>query len=277
MPGGSAWLERLPRLAAECAEQWGLRLEAPFGASNASLVMPAGDVVLKLNPPEDESKHEPDALRVWDGDGAVQLLAYDPDRRALLLERCRPGTTLWEVDDDRAGDVVAGLLPRLWKPPPPELRLASELAERWIDELQEHWEVVGRPFERSLLDAAVGALRELGPSQGSLVLSNEDFHAGNVLRSTRESWLAIDPKPIAAEREFTLVAMVRDRMGEVLAGPNPRERLRRRLDRFSVNLGLDRERVRGWTIAHTIAWGFEPDLTYYHGAYADVARLLLDL
>jgi hypothetical protein len=64
-------------------------------------------------------------------------------------------------------------------------------------------------------------------------------------------------------------------MDEVLAGPSPQERLRRRLDGFSADLGLDRERVRGWTIAHTIAWGFEPDLSYYHAAYADVARLLL--
>jgi streptomycin 6-kinase len=276
VPGGAAWLDRLPRLAAECADLWKLDLETPFAASNASLVVPAGDTVLKLNPPEDESEHEPDALRVWDGDGAVRLLAYDAERRGLLLERCRPGTTLWELDDDRAGNVVVGLLPRLWKPPPPELRLASELAERWIDELPEHWEVVGRPFERSLLEAAVGALRELGPSQGPLVLSNEDFHAGNVLRSTREPWLAIDPKPIAAEREFTLLAIIRDRQGEVLADPRPLPRLRRRLDRLSSDLSLDRERMRDWTIAHTIAWGFEPDLSYYHSGYAEMARLLLE-
>ena len=124
--------------------------------------------------------------RAWGGDGAVRLLAYDAERRALLLERCRPGTTLWELDDDAAGDVVAGLLPRLWKPPPHTLRLASDLALRWIDELPRQWHATGRPFERSLLDAAVDALRELGPTQGPLVLSNEDFHAGNVLRA-RES------------------------------------------------------------------------------------------
>jgi streptomycin 6-kinase len=31
----------------------------------------------------------------------------------------------------------------------------------------------------------------------------------------------------------------------------------RRLDRVSAELGLDRERVRLWTIAHTVAWGFD--------------------
>jgi streptomycin 6-kinase len=266
----------LPRLVDECAELWGLELEPPSEASNASLVVPAGDAVLKLNPPDEESEHEPDALRAWDGDGAIRLLAYDVERRALLLERCRPGTTLLELDENAAGDVVAGLLPRLWKPPPQTLRLASDLALRWIEELPRQWHATGRPFERSLLDAAVDALRELGPTQGPLVLSNEDFHAGNVLRSTREPWLAIDPKPIAAEREFTLLAMIRDRPDEVLAGPRPVPRLRRRLDRLSSDLELDRERVRDWTIAHTIAWGFEPDLSYFHPGYAEMARLLLE-
>ncbi len=241
-----------------------------------SFVAPAGDTVLKIGWPHEESEHEALALRVWDGDGAIRLLDEDAERHAMLLERCDPGTPLLELDDDDAGDVVADLLPRLWKSPPQTLRLASDLALRWIDELPRQWHATGRPFERSLLDAAVDALRELGPTQGPLVLSNEDFHAGNVLRGTREPWLAIDPKPIAAEREFTVLAMIRDRPDEVLAGPRPLPRLRRRLDRLSSDLSLDRERMRDWTIAHTIAWGFEPDLSYFHSGYAEMARLLLE-
>ena len=211
MPGGAAWLERLPRLAAECAEQWSLELELPSAASNASLVVPAGDVVLKLNPPDDESEHEPDALRAWSGEGAVRLLAHDPERRALLIERCYPGTQLWKLGDDEAGDVVAGLLPRLWKPPLPQYRRLADVAARWVDEIPDTWERYGRPFEQRLLDETLSALRELGPTQGTLVTANEDLHAGNVLRAAREPWLVIDPKPIAAERDFTLVSMVRDR------------------------------------------------------------------
>jgi streptomycin 6-kinase len=274
MPGGPAWLAELPRLASECAERWRLDLERPFEGSNASLVIPAGDVVLKLNPPDDESEHEPDALRIWAGDGAVRLLDHDPQRRALLVERCKPGTTLLEEDDATAGDVVAGLLPRLWKPPTVELRLLADVAARWVDELPRVWEAYGRPFERRLLDAAVDALRELGPTQGELVVANEDLHAGNVLRSEREPWLVIDPKPLAAERDFTPVAMIRDRMDDVVVGPVPLARLRRRLDGFSSDLGLDRARVRGWTIAHTIAWGFDP--SEFHATRVALARLLVD-
>jgi streptomycin 6-kinase len=274
MPGGRAWLADLPRLAAECAERWQLDLERPFEASNASLVIPAGDVVLKLNPPDDESEHEPVALRIWDGDGAVRLYDYEPQRRALLIERCEPGSTLLEADDDDAGDVVTALLPRLWKPPASEMRRLSEVAARWAEELPRTWDAYGRPFERRLLESAVRALQELGPTQSDTVVANEDLHAGNVLRSRREPWLVIDPKPLAAERDFTPAAMVRDRMDDVVAGPRPLARLRRRLDRLSSDLDLDRDRLKGWTIAHTVAWGFEPG--EFHAARVALARLLLD-
>ena len=85
----------------------------------------------------------------------------------MLLERCEPGTTLLEVDDDAAGDVVAGLLPRLWKKPPIELSPALRRCRRVGSTSCRLWEDAGRPFERQLLDTAVGLLRELEPDAGS--------------------------------------------------------------------------------------------------------------
>ena len=237
-------------------------------------VAPAADVVLKVAFPHEESEHEALALRVWNGRGAVRLIAEDAERDAMLLERCIPGTQLLGCEEDAALDVVASLIPRLGVEPPPQLRLLSDLAARWVEELPASWECHGRPIDRRLLDAATDAFRELGPSQGPLVLANEDLHAGNILAAQREPWLVIDPKPVAAEREFTPVAMLRDRMSGVLARPRPLERVRRRLDRLSSELGLDRERVRGWAVAHTVAWGF------HHGGFfrshAEIARLLLE-
>jgi streptomycin 6-kinase len=273
VPGGPEWLERLPRLVDECVEQWGLALGPPMAGGYASFVAPAGDAVLKVGFPHEEAEHEALVLRLWAGDGAVRLLDEDPSRNALLLERCAPGTPLLDTDDDTACDVVIGLMPRLWKPPPPGLRHLADLAAAWVDGLPALWEAAGRPFERQLLDAAVSALTELGPSQGPLVIGNEDLHAGNVLRAQREPWLVIDPKPLAAEREFGPVAMIRDVKEHVRGGQLSAERVHRRLEHFSSELGLDRERVRGWTIAHTIAWGFEGDR--FKAAHADLARLLL--
>jgi streptomycin 6-kinase len=92
-------------------------------------------------------------------------------------------------------------------------------------------------------------LRELAPSQGEQVLVHQDLHAENVLAAEREPWLVIDPKPLAAEREFSVAPIVRS----FELGHSRRDALYR-LDRLTAELGLDRERARGWTIAQTVAW-----------------------
>ncbi|HEX2044369.1 MAG TPA: aminoglycoside phosphotransferase family protein, partial [Gaiellaceae bacterium] len=116
---GREWLERLPRLVEECAAVWSLDVGEPFPDAFASLALPARladgrDAVLKVCLPDRESEHEADALARWNGEGAVRLLAHDRGRRALLVERCRPGTPLSGLDAGSALDVLVGLLPRLW-------------------------------------------------------------------------------------------------------------------------------------------------------------------
>lgn len=273
-PAGRDWLAVLPSWLAECTEQWSLRLGPPFAQAYASLALPAElpdgtEAVLKLQYPDDDSRYEADALALWNGDGAIRLLAHDRERRALLVERCRPGTALHELPMDRALDAVTGLLPRLWRPAgAPFTRLAEETAG-WIDRIPRTWERAGRPYERRLLDAALDLLTGLASSQGDQVLVNQDLHAGNVLAADREPWLAIDPKPLTGEREFSVVPLVR---GPEL-GHSPAA-VRHRLDRLSADLGLDRERVRGWTIGQTLAWSIDGDVVFAH--QIEVVCWLLD-
>jgi streptomycin 6-kinase len=265
-PGGGEWLRRLPQLVAECAALWSLELEPPFPDANVSLVLPAGDVVLKLNFPHWESEHESAALTHWDGHGAVRLLEHDADRRALLLERCRPGTSLLELPEREAYELAATVVAQLNERPAgeSEVRPFAETAGRWADELPARWEQTGAPFERELLDVAVEALLELPPTQGEPVVCHQDLHRGNVLAAEREPWLAIDPKPVLAERAFNAVALVRDGPGD----------LAWRLDYLAAELGLDRERLRRWTIAHTVAWGFAEHEPHVNERQIEVARRL---
>jgi streptomycin 6-kinase len=50
--------------------------------------------VLKLPTPDDENRNEADALRHYDGTGAVRLYAHDRPSGALLLELIMPGASL---------------------------------------------------------------------------------------------------------------------------------------------------------------------------------------
>jgi len=251
------WLELVPNLLRECADEWTLQLGAPYSQGAAGYAVRAELVdgtpaVLKLIYPHREAEHEAAALEAWRGDGAVELLAYDEARSAMLLERCEPGTLLAYADPDTALDVLVGLLPRLWKPAGAPFHLLADEVEVWLDEIPREWERTGRPCGRALVDETLDLLRALSGSQGELVLLHQDLHTDNVLAAEREPWLVIDPKPLVGEREFNLAPIVRD-----YALGHSRADVLRRLDRLTGELGLDRERARGWAIGQTVAWMFE--------------------
>jgi streptomycin 6-kinase len=264
----AAWRERAPGLAAECAERWDVAAGPPYPTHPFSYVAPAeradgAPVVLKLSFPEPESEHEALALAHWDGAGAVRLLAHDPERRAMLVERCVPGDQLWGVADEaEANAAAAAVLRRLWRPPPAAhaFRPLAGEARRWAVELPERWQRHDGPVDRAVLDRAVGWIDELlAQPDGDPVVLHQDLHGGNVLCAAREPWLAIDPKPLVGERAFDAASLLRDRRGELATEPYPVRRMRRRLDQLADALGLDRERMRRWAVVHALAWGMEED------------------
>jgi streptomycin 6-kinase len=220
--------------------------------------------VLKIQRPHRESEHEAAALELWDGDGAVRLLRHDPAAHALLLERCVPGTPLSAAGQDEGLDVFVELLPRLWKPAGEPFRSLAEEAAWWLESLpRQDWSAAP-----ALLEAALEALRVLPGTQGEQVLLHQDLHADNVLSAQREPWLAIDPKPLVGEREFGIAPVVRSRE----LGHSKRDVLHR-FDRLTAELGLDRERARGWTVAQTVAWAGNGGLRRTH---IETARWLLE-
>ena len=267
------WLERVPDLVADCVEEWELVLGEPYepGAAGHALraELPDGrPAVLKLIYPDRETEHEADALALWDGEGAVELLARDDERSAMLLERCEPGTTLAAAGADVALDVLIGLLPLLWVEACEPFHTLEDEAAWWIGYLPEQWERSGRTVERRLVDAAVDALSSLSQSQGEQVLLHQDLHGDNVLAAERKPWLVIDPKPLIGEREFAVAPIVRS----FELGESKREVLYR-LDRLTSDLGLDRDRARGWTIGQTMAWAFDSD---YDAMHLETVRWLLE-
>jgi len=267
------WLERVPELVAECVEEWQLELGEPYEAGAAGYAVRAAltdgtPTVLKLIYPHREAEHEADALGAPAGNGAVRLLARDDARSAMLLERCEPGTALAENGGEKALDVLVELLPRHWVRAGEPFHTLAEEAAWWIDDLPEQWEQSGRAIERRLVDTAVDALGLLSESQGEQVLLNQDLHGDNVLAAEREPWLVIDPKPLLGEREFAVAPIVRSfELG------SSRADVLYRLDRLTSELGLDRERARGWTIGQTMAWAFDSD---YSDEHLETVRWLLE-
>jgi streptomycin 6-kinase len=241
-------LEPLARVAHEVAAEWNLELGAPFALSNYSYVAPAGeDAVLKVTPADDdEADEEADALALWGGDGAVRLLRHDPTRRALLLERARPGTDISELPDDEATTIAIEVGARLWRPAGAPFRWIGDHVPRWLDQAersnQEGRDLI--PLARELY-AALDVGRD--------VLVHGDFHHHNILRAG-DRHLAIDTKAMLGEPEFDVPSFLRNPLSYTMQVDVTARRLRAFAD-----AGLDEARMRMWAVIRSAYLGAAPE------------------
>src|SRR3954469_25322250 len=206
------WLSALPSLIADVAARWQLRLSPPLHGGSCSWVAPCETpdgtaAVVKIGWPHREMYGEPAALRAWAGRGAVRMLAHDPQRHALLLQRCDPGTELlaWPGDQLVTGCAVlrtlrdvplpAGISSRPDEPgisstrdqsgrgsPGNDLSQGIEplavVAAEWATRTQERMERLRPPYDPALVAAGVDLMRSLPVSAEGTVLLHGDFNPG---------------------------------------------------------------------------------------------------
>jgi streptomycin 6-kinase len=258
----AAWLERLPGTLGTVERRWRLTVGTPFDNEEVSCAWVAPvtvadgiSAILKFGMPHMEGEHEAHGLRFWNGDPTVRLLDSDDDLGAMLLERCQPGTALRSMPELQQDAVISGLLRRLWRLPsaPHPFRPLSALMTYWSDATlasAERW------YDRGLVREGLKLFEELSRHAPTQVLLATDLHAGNVLRSKREPWLVIDPKPFVGDPAYDATQHLF----------NCAERLQSDSDglirRMADLLGMDHERIRLWTFARAAAeprddWGDE--------------------
>jgi streptomycin 6-kinase len=186
---------------------------------------------------DDEALHDAEALDLWAGRGAVRVLRRDAVRGALLLERARPGTDISDLPDDEAMAVAVALGHELWQPAGAPFRWIGDDMPRWLDRAER----ADGPAERCLLPLARRLYDELRPGREWLV--HGDFHHHNVLRH-KGRYVAIDPKPYLADREYDVYPWLHNPMTYRLVD---RARTERRIAAF-VDGGLDDFRIRAWAV-----------------------------
>ncbi len=282
----AAWLATLDGFVQTLQARWELDLGEPFPRSQVGWTVQAtrfGEepCVLRIAYPDGWFLEETEALRRWNGEGAVRLLASDANG-AQLLERCEPGTTLAEEpDEDTALDVAAGIAERLWTADGSGVATVAEETLEWARTMPGRHALMGRPFERSLIDEAVALIRDLAASQPERVLLHGDLTVEHVLAAEREPWLAIGPRPLAGERAFDATSLIRDRRDALVAAADGgRSRVQRRFDRLSERLDLDRQRLKSWTVAVAVdeaLWAYEAGDHIGSEQRVEVARVLREL
>ena len=259
---GRLWLEGLPSLVARCAERWALKVGPPFPALSfnyaAKAEGPGGKrFVLKLGVPAQDLHREIEALLAFDGRGSALLVDSDPALGALLLERLEPGTqlvALCEEDDGAATAAAAAVMRGLRRTPLPRPHSFPTAAD-WGRGFEKGRALFGGgtgPFPRRLFEEAESLYAELLKSSAPPTLLHGDLHHGNILAAGRAPWLAIDPKGIVAEPAYEVGALLRNPRPQLLQWPDPVRVTERRIAQLSDELGIERERVRGWGLAQAV-------------------------
>jgi streptomycin 6-kinase len=274
LPKGRAWLDNWARIANRYLEEWELVPELEPGSDpwsgHCAVVLPVAcadgrPAVLKITAPHPEAAPEPDALALWDGNGAVELLDSAPENFVLLLERLDGDSSLAELPLAETTDIWGSIMRRLsiaparaGGPDPRWLSIPSvaDQAEQWTDTLPLEWETLGRPFDRWLLEYALEVCQlhgAVGRRRDQDVLVHSDLHYLNILPVLEHprQFLAIDPKPVLGDAEFAVAPMLWNRIGE-LSTADPAAHLRDRCADLAMAAALDPMLARDWAVVREV-------------------------
>ncbi|GII92022.1 hydroxyurea phosphotransferase [Sinosporangium siamense] len=252
---GAHWLADLPATLQELARDWELTVGEPYELSYhyvTSVTCEDGTpAVLKLGVPTGTSlAEEAPALAAFDGRGAVRLLRADLGRGALLLEHVAPGGRSRDLVPGRDGEATSAavsVMRRLHVPPSPGCPLPEAVTQ--AEAFDSYVTVYGDtgPLPLDLVVRAGGLMRELCASAPARVLLHGDLHHDNILRATREPWLAIDPHGLVGDPGYEV--------GSWLFNPDPADRdpaltalVPSRVEQLADELAMPVDRV--------VAWGF---------------------
>jgi streptomycin 6-kinase len=159
---------------------------------------PQGPAVLKIytEPGKYDGLHSIEALKRWNGNGAVQI--YDHDPEAVLLEYAGNidlMTLVKNGQDDKAAEITASVMQKLYAVEVNEPGLLIPLSERYRRLTDPLSADVPAVFRRSKAVAE----RLLAEQESPRVLHG-DLHHGNILLSQSRGWIAIDPRGLYGDR-----------------------------------------------------------------------------
>lgn len=171
----------------------------------------------------------------------------------------------------------------LHAPPPPGCTIPSALAQAgaFDDYIATHG--LSGPLPLDLVARAGGLMRELCASAKEQVVLHGDLHHDNLLRATREPWLAIDPHGLVGDPGYEV--------GSLLFSPDPDNRdealtalVPSRVEQFADELAMPLDRVVAWGLvkaATSDVWtaqAWSPGTGWSPASRAlDVASLLLPM
>lgn len=262
---GEEWLKQIPEIIKKYENKWSLHVLPPFNLTY-NYVAPAvredgSKVVLKIGFPQDkEFQTEISALLLFNGDASTKIVEIDREHSVFLLEHVHPGVPLSSIEDDeKATRILASVMKKLWKPLPEKHSFIT--VKEWAYSLYQYPTrfkgVINPPIPPSLIERAIFLLDELLETSAPVVLTHADLHHDNVLTSSRDEWLSIDPKGIVAEPVYETAAMIRNPYNKLkdISDSDLKKLFISRINILSEDLGFDQKRIHKWCFVQTVLSG----------------------
>jgi streptomycin 6-kinase len=263
---GDEWFANLPTEIAELERQWNIRVGDPFPGIEYNFVAEAANdngrpLVIKIAPPFEtvEIYSEAKFLRLSGGNGVVNLIAEDRERKAILIERALPGKALHEAFESSPIECLKpaiDLLESIVQPPPDDMTDVVRL-DTWFNNFRRHKET---SFSRDKAERAFEIYERLSKQSDKRFYIHGDYHPGNIVTARREPFLAIDPKGIVGHVGYDiavfLINLERWQRGKIGAY----DLLQHAVRRFATAFDMTELEVREWVFAHMVIgawWNFE--------------------
>jgi streptomycin 6-kinase len=262
---GEQWLNDLPQIVKELAENWSLKVEKSFQNLSYNFVAPCiykgGKAVLKIAMPlnNPEISGEERFLQMANGKGAVKLLKFDETHRAILLERLTPGANLKEVfckDSGKAVEIAINTIRVILRESPKNS--AFRQLEEWFNNFFTKAEKTS--FPSAFQNKACEFYEELSSASKCKFLIHGDLHHENILSATREPFLAIDPKGIIGDIGYEISVFLNNHLWWLASEPNLGEKLNDAVRQFSEAFAIEPQDLRKWAYAQIVLsawWTFE--------------------
>lgn len=267
-------LDGLAGLLAELVERWALSLGEVYseglGVPVVAVVADGEPAVLKIERPGPAFTAQVATLDAAQGRGYAAVLASDPARGAVLLERLGPSLASSRLAPAAQVDHLTAALRLAWELP---LALAPAVADG--EDKAAQLAGIVRRFRQgdddrwgAALDRAHELARHLSATRDPArdVLCHGDPHPGNALQAKGiPRYKLVDPDGFRCEPEYDVGVTVRDFSRELLASrdhASARARHDALCQRAADATGADVERVRQWAFVERVTTGLY--LRWFH-------------
>lgn len=204
-----------------------------------------------------------DFLKNTQGKGSVR--SFESDERAQLLEFL-PGPNLYEFsingEEEKATDFFIKIIKNVSSA---EIKYSDGLLP--VEKLFDAFERVNYPKHLEiLLTGGKELANQLTSTQTKKVLLHGDLHHENVMKAKNDDFVCFDPKGMVGDPSYELGTTLKNPWDYPEISQNI-DLYRERVEKFSVELDLPKERIIGFSFVHlclSVLWGVEDGNDFSH-------------